>query len=162
MKLILTQILVFLSIGLNAQFDTITIKHIDLCPNLYKDVKVDSTYANFYVVEHKDTIYFNNLRCVMLHQLTTPGTIIWYTKKGLAHGFLEYKYETSSGRVKLSGNFRSGYFTNGNEVRYYTNGEIKCLGQYSNGQRIGIWKWYTENREFDFKCEFIDGICVEL
>ncbi|MEX1002014.1 MAG: hypothetical protein WDZ35_07855 [Crocinitomicaceae bacterium] len=162
MKFLFLQILYLLPFGLIAQSDSIQITLEDLCPDLFTDTKVDSTYSNFYIAEEKDTIFFNNLKCVMLHQLTTPGTTIWVTKNGVANGIHEYTYKTSTGWTTISGVFKSGYFISGIETQYFPNGNKKCFGKYTENQRSGIWKWYTEDGKLEFKCEFIQGVCTEL
>ncbi len=160
MKYLLPLIL-FLPLGLFAQNDSLNIQHIDICPNLFKDSMIDSSYINFYIENNIDTIYFNNVHCVQLHQITDPfGTTLWKTNNGVANGQLEYHYEIEDEWIIKKGQFSNGYFVNGFEEVYYSNGKLKTHGAYENGRTSGVWKWYTEDGKLDYKSKIIDGIGI--
>jgi len=162
MKSFLVYIAISYSCLFWAQSDSIAITIEDICPDVFQKYQLDSTYSDFYVDTNQDTTYFNKRSCVILPQLTIPGTTIWMTKDGLAHGNYTYFYDNFHGKRKLSGEFSEGYFISGTETQYYRNGQPKHKGRYQNGVRAGIWRFYTKEGKLEFKCEFSNGICAEL
>jgi len=45
----------------------------------------------------------------------------------------------------------------GEYKEYYENGNLKLQGQYKKDKRIGIWKWYHANGEFNTEFDYKDG-----
>jgi hypothetical protein len=86
-------VIFLLPLNLRSQSDTLSITRDDLCPNLFQDSAIDSSYVHFYITELGDTVYFNNLSCVMLNQLTEQPSFIWRTKNGNADGKCSYILE---------------------------------------------------------------------
>ena len=41
---------------------------------------------------------------------------------------------------------------------YYENGNLKTKGQYELDRRVGIWKWYFENGEYNTEFNYKDGV----
>jgi antitoxin component YwqK of YwqJK toxin-antitoxin module len=71
-----------------------------------------------------------------------------------------------NGRIKnLSSQFNistkgGGYYSTGKTDDYkefYENGNLKLQGQYKTNKRVGLWKWYHENGEFNTEFDYKDG-----
>ena len=45
----------------------------------------------------------------------------------------------------------------GEYKEYYKNGNLKLQGQYKTNKRIGLWKWYRENGDFNTEFDYKDG-----
>lgn len=45
----------------------------------------------------------------------------------------------------------------GEYKEFYENGHLKLQGQYKADRRIGLWKWYNENGEFNTYFDYKDG-----
>lgn len=45
----------------------------------------------------------------------------------------------------------------GEYKEFYENGNLKLQGQYKVNKRIGLWKWYHENGEFNTEFDYKDG-----
>jgi len=45
----------------------------------------------------------------------------------------------------------------GEYKEYYKNGNLKLQGQYKINKRIGLWKWYLENGDFNTEFDYKDG-----
>lgn len=45
----------------------------------------------------------------------------------------------------------------GDYKEYYENGNLKLQGQYKTNRRIGLWKWYNENGEFNAEFDYKEG-----
>ncbi len=45
----------------------------------------------------------------------------------------------------------------GEYKEYYYNGKVKVTGQYFLDKRIGLWKWYHENGDFNTEFDYKDG-----
>lgn len=146
----------------HSQTDSSVVTLDDICPDLFRTSPTDSTYQNYYVTEHSDTFYFENKRCAILPQLTDPGTTIWRTKTGYAHGFLHWTYFSDGIKNQISGTFENGRFISGTCFEYYQNGMIKKIGEYENGIGTGIWTWYNINGSIDFQGEMINGVCESV
>ncbi|NOQ73663.1 MAG: hypothetical protein GQ574_16775 [Crocinitomix sp.] len=161
MKVVYILFLLFLTSVTFGQKDTIRLDQIDFCQDVFKESPTDSTFSH-YCVKDMDTLYFSEMRCVIMPQLTTPGTVIWKTKDGLANGEIRYCYSSYFGYSVRVGEYSKGYFVNGIETEYFKNGNIKSTGKYSRGERVGSWKYFLESGELEFECEFVDGICSDL
>ena len=89
-----------------------------------------SEFKNFYVDAHYKA------GTMQLH-----GSVKEYFKEGTL--FLKGRY---------SDNLRDGQF-----VAYHPNGEIKSVGVYQKGKRVGIWKHYYQNGKLMQEIEYLDG-----
>ncbi|WP_043023576.1 toxin-antitoxin system YwqK family antitoxin [Fluviicola taffensis] len=45
----------------------------------------------------------------------------------------------------------------GDYKEFYENGNLKLQGQYQTDKRVGLWKWYHENGEFNREFDYKDG-----
>lgn len=45
----------------------------------------------------------------------------------------------------------------GEYKEFYENGNLKLQGQYQTNKRVGLWKWYHENGEFNTEFDYKDG-----
>ena len=45
----------------------------------------------------------------------------------------------------------------GDYKEFFENGNMKLQGQYKTNKRIGLWKWYNENGEFNTEFDYKDG-----
>ncbi|MCC6722264.1 MAG: hypothetical protein IT243_08675 [Bacteroidia bacterium] len=45
----------------------------------------------------------------------------------------------------------------GDYKEFYENGNLKLQGQYKTDKRVGLWKWYHENGEFNTEFDYKDG-----
>ncbi|MDC3090486.1 hypothetical protein OA340_01130 [Paracoccaceae bacterium] len=62
----------------------------------------------------------------------------------------------SNGQLKIIGNFSEGKKV-GNWIEYYMSGVKKSEGQFANGKKDGLWKHYFLNTNIKEKQLFIDG-----
>jgi antitoxin component YwqK of YwqJK toxin-antitoxin module len=64
-----------------------------------------------------------------------------------------------SSQVNINSKGGGSYSTGktGEYKEYYENGNLKLLGQYRTDKRIGLWKWYHENGEFNAEFDYKDG-----
>ena len=83
-------------------------------------------------------------------------------KGGLLPGFSHimppywYKYGESMSQEEFglyAANKLEGTYT-----LYNSEGVKKYQGKYSNDIKVGIWKYYKDDKSFDYQIEYIDGI----
>ena len=67
------------------------------------------------------------------------GRIVQYYSDGSQKQFVE-KYKKGS---------KNGWYKS-----WHKNGRIKVIGKYSNDQRIGVWKWFRENGQCEYKFKY--------
>lgn len=149
-------VLFLLPLNLRSQSDTLSITRDDLCPNLFQDSVVDSTYIHFYINNFKDTIYFNDLNCVVRSQLTEPPSFLWVTKNGFAHGEYSYNYWNGREQIVLKGEFSEGYFIDGLKEIYYETGELKAKGPMGGVFPVGFWENYKKDGTLNYRVQYFE------
>ncbi|GEM_PF-4209232 len=151
---------------LHSQSDELNITKVDLCPNLFQDSIVDSSYVHYYTTDLKDTVYFNNLNCVQLLLITDPyGTVLWKSKGGLANGLCTYVYWLNDEKTVLKGRFGEGIFKEGSKEIYYSNGSLKARGAAKGICPIGLWEYFTPEGLLDYRVQYFEcgyGIEIEM
>ncbi len=50
----------------------------------------------------------------------------------------------------------------GKHINYYKTGQKKVEGEYENGKRKGVWKWWNEKGEVDFKIDYSSNLSLRF
>ena len=64
-----------------------------------------------------------------------------------------------SSQVNINSKGGGSYSTGktGDYKEFYENGNLKLQGQFNTNKRVGLWKWYNENGEFNTEFDYKDG-----
>jgi antitoxin component YwqK of YwqJK toxin-antitoxin module len=124
---------------------TLTFDFQGSCDKNFSEIKLDSTFTNFYIINYKDTIFFKDNTCMISRQTTSPTTFITRVKGGYAEGFLRIFTSSDLSYSILDANFSNGHLIDGNSFEYYNSGKIKLTGQYLGGRPFGTWTTYYES-----------------
>ena len=82
---------------------------------------------------------------------------------GLVMTLSEYydngRIKNLSSQVNINSKGGGSYSTGktGEYKEFYENGNLKLQGQFNTNKRVGLWKWYHENGEYNTEFDYKDG-----
>ncbi len=119
------------------------------CDINFSEIKLDSTFTNYYIVNYKDTVFFKDNICMISRQTTMPTTFITRIKGGYAEGFLRIFTTKEFSYSVLDGSFSNGNLNSGSFFEYYNSGKIRLTGQYLGSRPFGTWTTYYESGQIE-------------
>jgi len=66
-----------------------------------------------------------------------------------------------NGKIKLEEFIQEGE-KHGKHINYYKSGKKKTEGEYKEGKRKGVWKWWSEKGEVDFKVNYSSTVSLRF
>ncbi len=93
-----------------------------------------------------------NTDSVQTLQDTTPPIVNDSLKTAYINNTKQEFYPT--GQLKLEAKMNEENKMHGEYKEYWENGKLKVKGNYENGFRMGVWKYYKETGEYDRKTRF--------
>lgn len=142
----------------------------------YENGEIKSKYD----IENKSTTQYSPNGFIKTHSINGKEKSEYLTYSDKVNGRVKYKIEeipNDTGNIMVT----YSYFDNGTienvngqvnvnlpvggtyaihtgvYEEYYDNGNVKLKGQFYHNKRIGLWKWFYANGEFNIEFDYKDG-----